>query len=131
MIPESPTSPQPVDIQQLPHFYETRLLQGPFPLAERRSARLSADLYLDILYWTETIAGLACCGPCLATIPESRKQLYRKLLARTVWDQYPMAKKKITPEKAPRLYQLLVDSEIARELISEYLGPERVESPTQ
>ena len=109
------------DLVRLREIYLQKLSGGPFPTNECAAARITGSLHGGLVVYLADIAGIASHGVKMATLEEPRKLEFQKLVARSFWERYPGAIRKITLAKTPLLFQRLADTEEARRLIKEYL----------
>jgi hypothetical protein len=114
------------NLVRLHEIYLQKLGVGPFPTNECAAARITGSLRGGLVVYLSDIAGIASHGVKMATLEEPRKLEFQKLVARSFWERYPDAIRKISLEKTPVLFQRLEDTEEARLLIKAYFDDERL-----
>lgn len=115
------------ELDQLREMYETKLKNGPFPLADCHAARLTNDEHATLTTFLAYVAGIASHGPRLASITETRRREFEKFVARSFEEKWPATNAKITREQAPMLFRLMKDTEEARLLIGRYFGGDHLQ----
>ena len=114
------------NLVRLREIYLQKLSVGPFSTNECAAVRITGSLHGGLVVYLADIAGIASNGVKMATLDESRKLEFQKLVTRSFWELYPGAIRKITHAKTPLLFQSLTDTEEARLLIKGYFDNERL-----
>ena len=102
---------------QLRELFEKKLGKGPFPTADCRTAKLSDREHGILTLFLADIAGIASHGKKLASITETRKDEFKRIVSQSFQERWPETSAKITSERSPTLYLCLKDTEEARLLI--------------
>jgi anti-sigma factor RsiW len=105
-------------------MYVTKLGKGPYPTSDCSAAGLTDSEKLAVQMFLSDIAGIASHGQKLATITAARRAEFEKIAARSFEERWPHTCAKITPERSPRLFRSIKDSEEARSLILRYIAGE-------
>jgi hypothetical protein len=109
------------ETRDLRAIYDERLGKGPFPTDECEAARIGGALHGNLILYLANIAGLACRGTGLATLPQTEKQAFLRTVDGSLFDKHPDLRRKITLKHTPKLYALVQATEEARVIILDAL----------